>query len=266
MRASYASGVLAALQAGAFVPDAIYGTSAGAALAAWYAAGQAADGVRTFDHAQDRRVLSYRRWLLGRGPLLDTEDLYGRVYVTEIPLDVETVRKAPYPVIMTAVDVATGETVYFDAREGDVLRFIRASSALPLAAGDVAINGRRYLDGGVNDPIPLARAIADGAREVTLVLNRRAIPRTPEPPFVTLAVGRRYPALLHAAMRHHVHWNAALALAQAPPDGVTVRIVAPQRDLGVGRMTREPERLAMAAAEGMKDGRTALASFADVSV
>ena len=64
MKAAYANGVLSAFEElGHTAWDAIYGTSAGGALAAWFAAGQARHAEKTWEYAADRRILSYRRFL-----------------------------------------------------------------------------------------------------------------------------------------------------------------------------------------------------------
>lgn len=257
MRATYANGVLAALEeADDRDWHAVYGTSAGGALAAWFAAGQARFALDTWRYAQDRRVMSYRRWITRRGPLLDHDTMFRVVYEAEAPLDVEAVKRAPFAVVVTATDVETGETRYVDVRRGPVLDWLRATGRLPLGTGPaVEIEGRRFVDGGVTDPIPVERAIADGHDDIVCVLNRPAGARAPEPRYVSDLVGRYYPALADAVRDHHGLHNRAVALAERPPAGVRVRIIRPTRPLAVGRLTRDLKELRAAMDAGFADGQ-----------
>jgi predicted patatin/cPLA2 family phospholipase len=255
MRAAYANGVLAGLEDAGVTFDAVYGTSAGGALAAWFSAGQARYALDTWDYAHDDRILSYRRWLLREGPLLDHDRLFEVVYEDERPLDVDAVRAADHPVVVTATGVDTGEAHHQDLREGDVIDWLRATGRLPLASGPpVEIGGTRYLDGGLATPIPIERAVEDGADEVLLVLNRPERKSEAESLFLAAVVGHRYPELFDLVRRHAELWNEALEHAQHPPTGVDVAIVKPDEQLDLARLSRDEEAIQDAIGEGLADG------------
>jgi predicted patatin/cPLA2 family phospholipase len=263
MRAAYASGVIEAFQNAGFVPDAVYGTSAGAVLGGWYAAGLAHLGCRTWDHVGDRRIMSYRRALLGRGPVIDFRHLYSERYPNEFGMDVEALRRAPFPVHATVADADAAEPLYPDLRRvADPLAYLHATSAIPLVAeAPVHVDGRRLVDGGILDPIPIRKAVQDGATDVVLVLNRPPGERKAEPRFLAALVGRRFPALATAALRHHALHNDAVAFAHAPPKGVRVRIVRPALDPGVTRLTRDVAKVRAAVAQGRREGAAAAAAW-----
>jgi NTE family protein len=57
------------------------------------------------------------------------------------------------PMIIVALDAHTGELAAFDRDSGvDLVDAVTASTALPGLVPTVAINGRRYIDGGVRSP------------------------------------------------------------------------------------------------------------------
>lgn len=257
MRAAYVNGVLAAFEeAGYRSFDAVYGTSAGGALAAWWSARQARFALRTWDYAADPRILSWSRWLTGRGPLLDHDALFRIVYEEEHPLDVRAVSHASHPVVVTVTEAGTGRVRHVDLRPGPVLDWLRATGRLPLAAGPaVRIDGTAFLDGGLADPIPLAEAVRDGHRDIVLVLNDAGRRRRREPELVARAVGRTYPPLAALVRRHHQLHDEAVAMAEHPPAGVRVRIVRPSRPHGLRRLTRDLDRLHAAIRLGDEDGR-----------
>lgn len=258
MRGAYANGVLTAFEKAGYHPwDAVVGTSAGGAMAAWYSAGQAEYAEGTWRYAQDPRILNYRRWVTRKGPLLDHDALFRIVYEREHPLDVRAVQEAPWPVLVTVVDVATGICQYVDLRDGDVIDWLRATGRLPFGSnGPVTIGGRRWLDGGVIDPVPVRYAVeALGAKHVTLLLNNPDRPRRPDPRWVLELAGRRYPALRDGIVHHQGIKSVSYGYADDPPDGARIDVVRPTQPTGLRRMSRDLEKIQAAIRQGHKDGR-----------
>jgi NTE family protein len=68
----------------------------------------------------------------------------------------------PFQCVATDVDLATEQ--WFDS--GRLIEPILASAALPAVYPMVHIAGRRYLDGGVVNNVPLARAVELGAKKI----------------------------------------------------------------------------------------------------
>lgn len=260
MKAAYANGVLSAFEeAGHTKWDAVYGTSAGGALAAWFSAGQARYAEKTWDYAADPRILSWRRFAR-LGPLLDHEALLEIVYLQEHPIDQGAIRRCPHPVIVTAADVHSGEVVYHDLRQGDIIAWLKATGRLPFASGPtVAIDGREFLDGGILDPIPIRRAVADGATDITLVLNKPQGKRQKDNAVMAGIVARRYPKLREGIINHHRIKGEAIDYAENPPTGVTVHIVRPTKPTGLGRLSRDLDLIHAALDQGRGDGLSHLA-------
>lgn len=259
MRGAYTTGVVEVLHEMGYRFDAVYGTSSGGAAAAWFAAEQVDGFLESWRYANDPVILNYGRWLTRRGPLLDLDRLIYHIYPNELGFDEEKVRKANFPVVVTTSHVETARTHFFDLRKIPVLRGLRATSALPLAsAGTVEIEGERYLDGGLTTPLPLCRAIADGHKEIIVVLNKYGEERRPEPWAFSWYFGRQFPALACAGRDHHMIINDGIRLARSPPEGVEVTVIAPQRDHGLTRFTRDLGRIHLAVEQGREEARRLL--------
>ena len=256
MKAAYANGVLSAFEeAGHTAWDAVYGTSAGGALAAWSSAGQARYAEKTWDYASDRRIVSYRRWARRGGPLLDHEALLDIVYLQEHPIDQEAIARCPHPVYVTASDVDTGEVVYHDLRTGPVIPWLKATGRLPFASGPpVEIDGHRYLDGGILDPIPIRHVVEEGHDDITLILNTPAGKRRKDNAVIAGLAARKYPRLRDGIVRHHEIKHDAVHFAEKPPKGVRVHIVRPHGPTGVSRLTRDLALIRGALEQGRRDG------------
>lgn len=256
MKSAYANGVLSAFEEAGHAPwDAVYGTSAGGALAAWYGAGQARLAERTWAYAQDRRVLDYRRLARGR-PILDHELLWEVVYRQETVLDQDALRKAAWPVVVTTAEVETGECRYVDLRTAEnPIAWLKATGRLPWGAGrPVEIGGKHYLDGGIVDPIPLAKAIADGHRHVTVLLNWPPGVVGKDNRMFSRMVARRYPMLRQGVLHHGELKQEAARLAEHPPEGVRVDVVRPERPTGLHRLSRDLKAIDAAIEQGRADG------------
>lgn len=256
MKAAYANGVLSAFEeAGHRRFDALYGTSAGGALAAWFAAGQAVYAEGTWPYADDRRIVSYGRWFLRRGPLLDHEALLDIVYRKEHPIDVAAVQRYPGPVVVTASDVDSGQTQYQDLRVTDVIPWLKATGRLPAASGPpVQIGGRRFLDGGLTDPIPVRRAAAEGHTHLTLILNTPLGGTRKDNAFLAALTARRWPALREGILRHQAIKAEAVAWAEQPPEGLRVDIIRPAARTGLHRLSRDVDAIRDAIRMGRADG------------
>lgn len=258
MKAAYANGVLTAFERAGFHDwAAVVGTSAGGALAAWYAAGQAEYAEGTWKYAADPRIMNYQRALTLQGPLLDHDRLWYDVYENEHPLDIDALRKAPWPVIVTVADVERAEVLYPDVRkQDDPGAWIRATGRLPFASGpSVEIHGRQYVDGGVLDPIPLRYAIDElNADHITLITNKQPGPQRKDPRLLVELAARRYPALRQGLIDHNALKQAAYKLAQDPPEGVTIDHIHPSRPTRLTRLSRDQAKVKDGLELGHRDG------------
>ena len=67
-----------------------------------------------------------------------------------------------------------GSAVYFDKADlkRDDFGILKASSGIPVVCRPCRWEGRVYFDGGIADPVPVERALADGCDRVVVVLTK----------------------------------------------------------------------------------------------
>ncbi|MHB8605819.1 MAG: patatin-like phospholipase family protein [Thermoplasmatota archaeon] len=255
MRGAYAGGALVGLQRAGERFDAVYASSSGACSAAYLAAEQP-EGLRIWDEMLGgTKLINAANVLIGR-PFLDLDYLIDEIFGKRVPLDVERLRASRAPLWVTLTDAESGAVEYRDLRRAEKpLRVLRATAALPIAyASPVELDGRFYLDGGVADPIPLAKAIADGATDVTVVLTQHAGFRHRSlGPYIARVGAMPYPGARDALVRHHERANAALDLIARPPAGVRIRVIAPPASLKGSRLSASERHLRAAVAQGLAD-------------
>jgi len=241
--------------------DLVVGTSAGALNGAALLAGVAGPCAEAYasDFAS-RRFINPARLAVGR-PAIDVawtldyasamldEDRHRRTLSNPIELhcvavDVETCE----PVDLTGM--STRETLY---------SALLASSRLPYVGGDpVEHEGRRYIDGGLVEPIPLGPALAAGATHVLVFQTRPiGVPRSSPGGVADRLIVRRLralnPALVdlyRARIAEYDRITADLAARAADPAAGPpwVEVVRPPRGaLSVSQLERDPAALRAAA-------------------
>ena len=119
--------------------DAAYGSSAGTLNGMWLVSGRVRDGIPTWTDPQlVRELISRRRGLARRGPVVDVEGLVEERYERLSPGLFDAVLAGRTELHPLATDVETAEAVdlHDTIRDPRSLRLaLRASAALPLLAG-----------------------------------------------------------------------------------------------------------------------------------
>ena len=263
LRGVFTAGVLDAFLEGNFHADYVIGVSAGAANGVSYVSGQKERGLRTnTDYLHDPRYMGLRSLLLHRS-LFGMDFIFREIPQHLDPFDYQAFHENPCEFWTGAIDIRTGETVYFGKEEiGDDLEALRATTSLPLLSQPVAYQGRLLLDGGTADPIPVRRALADGCDRVVVVLTRERGYRKPAQSFraVYRSAFRRYPAIIRALDTRHRIYNDTLDFLAGLECGGTAAVIAPATPPQVRRIERDRDKLLALYQEGLEAGRALLGS------
>jgi predicted patatin/cPLA2 family phospholipase len=182
MRGVVSAGMTAALERLGLKPcfDLGVGSSAGAINGAALLAGAAKAATDAYcGPLASRSFVNPLRVLRGK-PVIDVNDVFAFVARVDVAGH-EQVTSDPVALHCIAVDVESARSVDLHGMrtERELWDALLASSRMPWAGGPpVEIDGRRYLDGGMASPVPVAEAIAAGATHV-LVLQTRpyGVPR-----------------------------------------------------------------------------------------
>ena len=252
MRGAWAAGVLASLQErGRQRFDLVYAASSGACSAAYFVAGMWQPGLAIWREHACRAVRKTN--FLRRKPIIDLAYLVDYVFKQRVPLSIEAFRKAPTRFYIVLTDCHTGAPVYFHARDERVFEALRATASMPFATrGFDYVDGQPFADGGVSDPIPLQRALKDGATDITVVLTHNPNFRLkPMLRFLGRLAYPQFPAVARVwTDQQHLRYNAASDLMKQPPKGVRLRVFHPLRPLRVGALTIEKKRILAAVSSG----------------
>ncbi len=150
--------------------DSIVGTSAGALFGVNYFSNQKGRVIRyNKEYCNDRRYMSIKSLLL-TGNYINKDFAYYRMSRELDQFDNLAFINANKEFYAVATNVETGEPTYFNITSPlDQLEELRASSAIPMLSKMVKINNEKYLDGGLSDSIPLAKAIGIGCNKIIVI-------------------------------------------------------------------------------------------------
>ncbi|WP_214626331.1 patatin-like phospholipase family protein [Paenibacillus agaridevorans] len=262
MRAVYTAGVLECLmEHDVYFPYNI-GVSAGACMGASYLSRQVGrNRVVNVDYVSDPRYISW-------GNLLKKREMFGMDFIFDeipnrlVPFDYEAFWNSAERYVIGTTDCETGESVYYEKGEPgfDMLPLLRASSSLPFIARIVEFGGRKLLDGGLSDPIPLRKSEGDGNSRNVLILTRNESYRKSPNRMGWLArrAYGKYPGLVETMMRRHDVYNETLAYIAEQERSGAAFVIRPSETLTVGRMERDPAKLGALYEQGYEDAKRLL--------
>ena len=262
MRGLFTAGVMDVLMEAGVVFDGAVGVSAGACFGCNYKSGQVGRVLR-----YNTRFCADKRYgglgvLLKTGNIFSTEFCYGEVPLVHDPFDFAAYEANPMEFFVVCTDVESGQAVYhkYESYADHGFDWIRASASMPLVSRMVEIEGRKYLDGGIADSIPLPFFESIGYDRNVLVLTRpRDYRKEPNSLLWLMKLRyRKYPKLLERIARRHEEYNAALEEIARRETAGEILVLRPETELPVSRVEKDPEKLRLAYEMGRQEAENRL--------
>lgn len=173
MRGLYTVGVLDVLMDNNIKVDTIMGVSAGALFGVNFKSKQRQRALRyNLKYANDKRYIGMNS-LLKTGNIMNKEFCFDIVpYELDI-FDFKTFEESPEEFYAVVTNVETGKPEYIKIDDLDEkMEYLRASGSMPFVSKFVEIDGKKYLDGGTADSIPIEKMLEMGLDKIIVVLTR----------------------------------------------------------------------------------------------
>ncbi len=172
-RPVFSSGVLDALLSENILLPYCIGVSAGIADGVSYISRQPQRNLEIVQkYRNDKRYMSRRNYRRERS-LFGLDFIYNEIPNKLVPFDKETFFSYKGKCLVGVTNAATGEPEYRDAMEmDDKFTMLRATCALPMFFPAIEMDGEKYYDGGISDPIPVRKALADGCDKLLVILTQ----------------------------------------------------------------------------------------------
>lgn len=260
VRGIYTAGVLDVFLEHDIHFDGVIGVSAGAIHGCSYLSGQKGRSIRYYmKYCGDPRFMSFQS-------LLKTGDLVGEDFCYhEIPekLDVydnDAFLKNNVPFYAVCSNVETGKPEYLRLTDmfADI-DILRASASMPYVSRMVEINGKKYLDGGSTDSIPVDAFRAMGYEKNVVVLTRDiSYRKKPELRGLAKLMYRKHPAFAKVQADRYLHYNRQVErILELEKEG-SIFVIRPSQPPAIGRMEKDPQKVLQHYNRGREDALNCL--------
>lgn len=260
MRGLYTAGVLDAFLDAGIKVDGLVSVSAGALFGVNFLSGQRGRALRYNKRfIRDKNYISLLSWLK-TGNMVNREMAYYKIPMELDIFDQEAFAQSDVPFYVTVTNLETGQAEYPKIDHVfDQMEYLRASSALPLISQIVEIDGKKYLDGGLTDSIPVDFAKSLGFDKLIVILTQPLDYRK------KASSGRlyrlfykEYPKFVEVASKRYQHYNDTVEKIIRMEEAGEIYVIRPEQSLAVRRLERDPEKLEAVYTLGFQDSQKQL--------
>lgn len=266
MRGLFSAGVMDVLMENNLTFNGAVGVSAGACFGCNYKSGQKGRVIRyNLRFCRDKRYCSLKSFI-ATGNIFGAEFCYHTIPDKLDIFDSETFEKNPMEFFVVATDIETGKAVYHRMSKTNYheLEWMRASASMPLASKIVEINGRKFLDGGIADSIPIKfmESIGYDKNIVILTQPRSFIKKQNRSLSLIRKTYRKYPAFVKSFENRPEMYNNELNFIRKSESEGRAFVIAPPIKLPIGHTEHNPDKLLEVYRIGRK---TALSIIDDIT-
>lgn len=260
LRDIYGAGVLDMCMDSGVRFDYCIGVSAGSANITSYLSGQRRRNFKFYyEYSFRREYMGFGNYIK-KGSFFDLGYVYGTLSRSdgENPLDFETMKSNPAEFVIVTSEAESGRVRYFtkDDLAPDRYDPLMASCAIPVVCEPYEINGVKYFDGALTDPVPVKKALADGCDKLVLILTKPRETKRSSIKDDSLAriLHHAYPISAHNLHLRAKRYNDAVEYAKQLEKEGRLLIVAPDDISGVDTTKRSKEALLRLYCKGYADG------------
>lgn len=245
MRGIYTAGVLDVFLEHDIGFDGVIGVSAGAIHGCSFVSGQRGRSIRYYKkYCKDRRFMSFRN-IVKTGDIVDGQFCYHELPEVLDPYDYDAFEHSRTQFYVTCSNLDTGKAEYLPVTDmRGQIDLVRASASLPYVSRPVEFGGKRLLDGGCTDSIPVEAFMNLGfERNVAVTTRPRNYVKEPEYKALAGIYYRKYPAFAAALKNRHRAYNRTIRVIRRLEEEGRVFVISPGEELAMGRTCHDPEEL-----------------------
>ncbi|USD68050.1 patatin family protein [Vibrio sp. SCSIO 43136] len=261
MRGIFAAGVLDGFIDHAYNPfDFCIGVSAGSTnIASWLSNQRGRTYTIIADYSCQPEFINFKKFARG-GHWLDLDWLWDHI-AKHYPYDMEAFNAQKLPFHIVTTDVESGEAIYTKGEESNLEIILKASCSVPVAyRTHLSVNGRKMIDGGLADSIPVVEAYKRGAKQITVILSQPKgyKKRPPLAPWLLRRLMKDTPQLAEAMIKRAEQYNQTLEFIDNPPKDCTIQVISPDESFAVGRLTTDKKKLELGYQMGLQAANDAI--------
>lgn len=257
IRGIYAAGVLDVLSDLKLPVKGVIGVSAGAIHGCSFVSGQKGRSLRFYKRfVADDRFFSLKT-LIKTGNIVDTQFCYHDIPYIYDPFDNDAFMRSGIDFFVTCTNVENGQAEYLHLTDMDKeVDGLRASASLPYVSQIVHFRGKKLLDGGCSDRIPLKAFEKLGFdRNIVISTQPREHKVKDRDAYLARFFYRKYPRFCETFARSpQTYEETQNEMDEASRTGRAF-IIRPQTSLGIKRLTHNPDDVQRGYDAGMRDAQ-----------
>src|SRR5699024_8707034 len=195
---------------------------------------------------KNRGTISIIR-LLQKKELFSMDLIFDKLANHTFPLEFQSFSQAHSRFIVGTTDINTGKPVFYDQfdKQKDLSTIIRASCSLPVLAPSIDYNGKKLIDGGVSDPIPITPLIEQGFKKHVVVLtrNKNYVKKPTKLNWFYKRMFKDKPELIKLLRDRHSLYNETMKKLRTMEQRNEVFIIQPEKPLDASRIEKSHRKL-----------------------
>lgn len=263
MRGLFTAGVLDVFLQEQIQVDGIVSVSAGALFGVNYPSKQAGRTLRyNLAYLNDKRYIGLSS-LLRTGNIVNKEFAFYELPFTLDPFDNQAFKASGIDFFVTVTNVETGQAEYIKIDDPFAqMETLRATSAMPYVSQYVEIDGKKYLDGGISDSIPLHFCQNLGYDKIIVILTRPLDYRkTKSTVLFAKWFYHQYPHLVKALANRYLEYNQRVEEIIQLQHEQKIFVIRPSLSLPIHRIEKNPAKIQAMYDLGVSDAKQALAAL-----
>ena len=247
LRGLFTAGVLDVLLENKIDITEIVGVSAGALFGVNYFSNQKGRAIRyNKKYCGDKRYMSIKSLIL-TGNYINKKFAFYKVTKELDPFDNETFKKNNKEYYAVVTNVETGKPEYLKIKSPvDDLEILRATSAIPLFSKIIKIDGKKYLDGGISDSIPIHFIKNKYNKNIVILtqpLNYRKQPLSKNKERIIKLKFHKYPNLINTMLNRYKKYNKVIEDIIEMEKNNEIFVIRPERAINIKLSENNPEKL-----------------------
>ncbi len=246
LRGIYTAGVLDVFLENDINVDGVIGVSAGAIHGASFVSRQKGRSLRySLKYRNDKEYMSISS-LIKTGDLFGVDFCYHKLPEELDRYDYEAFLQNPTKLFVCCTNIETGKPEYLECTDMKPdMEKLRASASLPLVSRIVEIDGKKYLDGGTSDSIPIFEFRRRGYRKNIVILTRPKGYVKKKDSLIKLEAikYKEYPEYVKKAAMRHLYYNKTLEKLDELEKKGEVLIIRPSFEIEISRTERDEKKI-----------------------
>lgn len=243
-RGIYTTGVLDVFLENGISVDAVFGVSAGAIHGVSFVSKQVGRDIRyNIKYNDDYRFMSLKNWIK-TGNVVDVDFCYDELpnKLDKFDYDAFSANSTKFYAVCSNIETGKAEYVHCTEMHRDI-RYVQASASLPFFSKIVEVDGKKLLDGGICDSMPLQAAQSHGySRNIVVLTRPKGYRKKPSHnKWLAKIVYREYPNFVKAMIERPKMYNDELDyIAKEQKEGRAL-VIQPSKFIKISRLETDIE-------------------------